>query len=61
MKMKWRAEGGETCAFYTCLWLKDSAMRNTKGYHMPLGEAVYSPPALVLSCLAPLVYRDKAS
>jgi hypothetical protein len=31
---------------YTCLQPKDSAVLNTRGCHMPLGEAMYPSPTL---------------
>jgi hypothetical protein len=50
--MRWRAEEGKRVPSYTCLQPKDSAVRNTRGCHMPSGEAMYPGPTLALLQLA---------
>jgi hypothetical protein len=47
---------------YTCLQPKDSALRNTRGCHMLLGEAMYPGPTLALLQLAsPIVIASSAA
>ena len=55
MRMRWQAEEGKRVPSYSCLWLKDSAVRNTKGvsYAVRLCIIILPPPYLAL-----LVYED---
>jgi hypothetical protein len=50
MKMRWQAEEGKLVPSYSCLWPKDSAVRNTKGVSYAVRLCSSSCLLLILLC-----------